>query len=266
MTMKKMLLKILTVAVFTIPIVSCNDSDGSGGMTRMEIRLTDSPALYDSVNIDILSIYINATNDANSGWRQLTLLQPGIYNLLDFRNGVDTLLAGQDVPSGRINQIRLVLGPNNTVVENGISYPLEVPSAMQSGLKLNLHATLAAGITYKLWIDFDASRSIVTTGFGEYILKPVIRTYTQATGGTLEGTVLPSGANVAVWAILETDSIMAYPETNGFFRITGLQGSASWKVLYDANTPGYMDYELNDVTVTAGQVTTLDQVTLTLQQ
>ena len=60
---------------------------------------------------------------------------------------------------------------------------LTTPSAQHSGLKLNVHAELTEGITYKILLDFDAARSIVKTGSGAYNLKPVIRTITEATSG-----------------------------------------------------------------------------------
>lgn len=265
MSMKSNFLKVWMVLSCVAIFASCNDDDdnSNGGTTRMEVRLTDAPAPYDEVNIDIRSISINASNDEDSGWQALTLLNPGVYNLLDFQNGVDTLLAGQDVPAGMISQIRLVLGENNTVVKDGASYPLSTPSAQQSGLKLSIHGELIAGIPYKLWIDFDATRSIVETGSGKYQLKPVIRTYTEATGGAIDGTVLPVEANAAVWAILGTDSILAYPETNGYYRLSGLEGATGWKVVFDvADTSAYKDAELTGITVKVGEVTSLETTML----
>lgn len=47
------------------------------------------------------------------------------------------------------------------------------------------------GIEYKLWLDFDAGRSVVEIGNGNYILKPVIRIYSEATSGAIKGSVLP---------------------------------------------------------------------------
>ena len=43
---------------------------------------------------------------------------------------------------------------------------LTTPSAQHSGLKLNVHAELTEGITYKILLDFDAVRSVVKTGSG----------------------------------------------------------------------------------------------------
>jgi hypothetical protein len=46
----------------------------------------------------------------------------------------------------KVQQIRLILGTRNTVVD-GITYPLSTPSAEQSGLKLQVNQTLQEGVS-----------------------------------------------------------------------------------------------------------------------
>jgi hypothetical protein len=154
----------------------------------MSVYLVDGPATFDKVYLDIQSVQVKASTDASENdWQTLNIGRKGIYNLLDFKNGLDTLLGTIVLPAGHISQVRLVLGTNNNVVIGGVSFPLTTPSAQQSGLKLNINADLTAGVDYRLWIDFDAARSIVQTGAGSYILKPVIRTFTQAESGAIKG-------------------------------------------------------------------------------
>ncbi|UEQ75212.1 DUF4382 domain-containing protein [Chryseobacterium arthrosphaerae] len=113
--------------------------------------------------------------------------------------------------------MRMVLGPNNSIVVNGVSYPLQIPSAQQSGLKFNWHQTLSANGAYTVWIDFDAGRSVVTTGNGSYILKPVIRTFSELTNGQIKGYVQPQAAQAVVHAIMASDTIStAIPNPDGF--------------------------------------------------
>jgi hypothetical protein len=45
--------------------------------------------------------------------------------LLDFVNGEETVLVTDDIPSGMLSQIRLVLGDNNTVMADSVVYDLE---------------------------------------------------------------------------------------------------------------------------------------------
>ncbi len=266
--MKKRLLSAAFIALLLITgVIACQkDSSGNNeGKARLQVRLTDAPAAYDAVNIDIQKVMINTSEDTSTtqGWVELPLIHPGVYNLLDFRNGIDTVLADMEVPAGRINQIRLILGANNSVVIDGVEHELKTPSAQQSGLKLKLKADLTAGILYRLYIDFDASRSVVTAGnSGQYILKPVIRTYAEATGGSLKGFVLPKEALAQVWAIQNTDTLLALPDTlSGYYFFGGLK-AGSWKVVFDAQAPLFRDSTIN-VNVTSGVVT--DAGTLTLK-
>jgi hypothetical protein len=262
----KLLILLLATGLFTIFSCSKSTSIGSSGTGHLEVRLTDDPSPYDAVYIDIQQVEINVSSDtgASSGWQPVPLIRPGIYNLLDFRNGIDTVLAATDLPAGTYSQIRLILGDNNSVVVSGQTYPLKTPSAQESGLKLNIHASLTAGIVYRLWIDFDAGRSIVTTGNGKYILKPVIRTYSEAIGGSIKGYVLPAASRPEVFAIMGTDTLLALPDsTTGYYFFGGVN-PGSWNLLFHAQDTTYVDSTAT-VSVSTGVVTDADTVLLRLK-
>jgi len=249
------------ILIFT----ACKKS-GTQGSATLQVRLTDAPGDYDAVYIDVEKVEVNVSSDTGtkSGWQTVTMLHPGVYNLLDFRNGIDTVLASSDLPAGTLSQMRLTLGNNNSVVLDGQSFPLKTPSAQQSGLKFNIHATLTSGILYKLWIDFNAGSSIVTTGNGGFILKPVIRTYTQAVGGSITGYLLPGVANPEVWAIQGTDTLMALPDsTTGYYLIAGVP-AGSWTINYNALDTLYKDTSFA-ISVTTGAVTNVGKTTLPLK-
>ncbi|MFN4285152.1 MAG: DUF4382 domain-containing protein [Lacibacter sp.] len=260
--MKQHVVAAALLLLITIVLGACTKNENP--QARLSIYLTDDPARYEAVNIDVQKVLVTYQNDGPNNWKELNI-QPGIYNLLDFRNGMDLLLGTTELPAGRINQIRLVLGPQNTVVERGVTHILETPSAQQSGLKLNVQVELTEGIDYKLWIDFDAGRSVVKAGnSGKYLLKPVIKTFTQARGGSIAGTVLPAAAQAWVYALRGTDTVAsALPEsTNGRFLMRGID-AGTYAVAIDAPA-GYRDTTLQNITVTNGQVTNVG--TITLQQ
>jgi hypothetical protein len=262
-TVKLVFALLTTLAVGSIIFLSCKKSSSSTGSAHLQVMLTDGPGPYDSVLIDVEKVEVNVSSDTgtSSGWQTVNLLRPGIYNLLKFSNGIDTLLAATDLPAGTLSQMRLVLGSNNSVVIGGQSYPLTTPSAQQSGLKFNIHATLTAGIVYRLWIDFDANRSIVATGSGKYILKPVIRTYADAIGGSIKGYVLPSAAKPEVWATMGTDTLLALPDSATGYYFFGGVNAGSWNLLFHARDTLYKDTAFT-VTVSTGVVTTAPSVTL----
>jgi len=182
------------------------------------VRLTDAPAVYSAVNVDIQSIIITGNNGSN-----VTLnTTAGIYNLLDFANGVDTLIATGSLNLAKVQQIRLVLGPNNTVVDSGVTYPLMTPSAQQSGLKIQVHHELQPGVAYEVLLDFDANQSIVKTGNGSYVLKPVIRAVENALSGSIKGSINPFGFLANVTATSGSNSYSTVVDANGEFILAGL--------------------------------------------
>jgi hypothetical protein len=248
------------LALAGLAFSSCNkDKDKS----RLTVYLTDAPAAYDAVNIEILRMEIKATSDdGENGWQQLPL-NAGIYNLLEFTNGMDTILSSVELPAGRISQLRLILGTNNSIVENGTmtALPLATPSAQTSGLKFNIHAELLEGVEYRLWIDFDAARSIVTMGNGDFALKPVIRTFTEATSGAIKGNVQPPAAQPVMFAISNGDTLSAIPDaTTGDYLIRGVP-AGTWDVTADGNN-GYLDQTVTGVAVALGAVAVVDTITL----
>ncbi len=239
---------------------SKNSFDSGKGTTTFNVYLTDAPAGYEEVLIDIQQVKVHVEGaDSTCGWRDLNV-NAGVYNLLDFTNGMDTLLATEELPAGHISQMRLVLGPDNQVKTDGEYHPLKTPSGQQSGLKLNIHADLKEDIEYDIWIDFDASRSIFRTGNGKYILKPVIRTYTKAATGGISGVVDPVEARPYIMAIsadADTTGTMADTVTGSFF-LKGL-AEGSYNLVFLPDT-GYQDTTLTDIPVTPGVITEMDTV------
>ena len=235
------------------------------GTSRLTVYLTDAPADYDAVNIEVIGLQVKASSDpGEGGWQTMVLpVTPVTYNLLDFTNGMETLLSSIELPAGKVSQLRLILSDNNSIVVNGVAapLPLEVPSGQESGLKFNIHADLIPGIEYKLWIDFDCARSVVDNGAGDYILKPVIRTFTEATSGAIKGIVSPVAANATVQATNGVDVLSAIPDpVTGEFLIRGVP-AGTWTVTIDANN-GYVDQTISNVSVTIGQVADVGAITL----
>ena len=263
--MKNLFYALMAGCLLTFAACSKGSVSDSTGTSSMSVFLVDGPAAYDKVYLDIQDVQVKASSDAaENGWQSLSISRKGIYNLLNFKNGLDTLLGTVQLPAGKINQLRLVLGPNNSVVLNGITYPLTTPSAQQSGLKLAINANLVAGIDYRIWIDFDAARSIVQTGSGSFILKPVIRTFTQAESGAIKGFVLPVAAKGWAFAIVNAnDTVSSTPAdaTTGLFLLRGLP-AASYKVAFRATAGTYKDTTILNVGVTTGNVTDLGNVQL----
>ena len=244
-------------------LTGCSKSNKTEqGTARLQVYLTDDPASYDAVNINVQDIMINVTDSSDKGWQSLSNVRRGTYNLLDLVNDKDTILADAVIPSGKIHQIRLVLGDGNTIVENGETFPLTTPSAQQSGLKLNIQQDVVEGVVYKLVLDFDAGKSIVKTGNGKYILKPVIRTVLESVGGSIKGVVTPYYFSSQVLAIQGPDTIAStYIGNNGGYLIKGLlPGSYDVHVIPEDVT--FKKGLRTGVIVNTGSVTLVDTIKL----
>ncbi len=244
---------------------SCKKDDNNNNNTEtktatVNMHLTDDPGNYDAVWINIQKVAV--TMEGHSAI-ELVPIRPGMYDLLRFRNGLDTLLARATVPAGKVGQIRLILGEGNSVVVDGQSHPLNTPSAQESGLKLNLKEEFVAGGAYDVWIDFDAGKSIVLTGNGKYQLKPVIRAYSALTDGRVKGFVLPAAALTTVYLTNGVDTYAAIPGPDGYFIFTGIP-EGTYSVTYDASVTSFQDVTVNNVVVKYG--TTIDLGITTLLQ
>ncbi len=263
--MKKTMFFVGIIAVALFGCTENNSDNGGTGTTKFNLYLTDAPGKYEEVLIDIqeVKVHVNATDSADeSGWIDLDV-HAGVYNLLDFTNDMDTLLASAELPAGKISQMRLILGDDNRIKEDGEYHDLKTPSGQQSGIKLNIHAVLEEDITYDLWIDFDACRSIVKAGHsGIYILKPVIKTFSKATSGAISGTVDPVASRPYVMAISsesDTVSTAVTDSISGYFLLKGLP-EGSYDVVFEPADTAFQKKTVEDVSVTLGVVTDMGTV------
>ena len=167
--MKTKHLLISFMLLSSIGFISCKKNNSS--TSNLQVKLTDSPAGYDEVNVDIQQVKVNFRDDS-TGWVSLTT-NAKVYNLLALQNGVESLLATGTVQTGTVKEIRLILGNNNTIVDGGVSYPLTIPSGSESGLKIKVGKSLNATLE-NLVIDFDAALSISQESTG-YKLRPVLK-------------------------------------------------------------------------------------------
>ena len=245
---------VLATAVFSC---SPDQIDPVNGTARLAIRLTDAPCDFDHLYVDVQGIEVHSESN---GWQSLSPFNTGIYDILELTNGLDTLLCQVDLPAGTISQIRLILGDNNSLVENGQTFTMDVPSGSQSGLKVNLHQELLANTSYTVWLDFDACRSVVRKGNGGFGLKPVIRAFADSTNGKLRGWVLPDTVSSTVHVIDGSDTVSAIPNGEGYFLVCGLDGT--YDVFVESGNPTFGDTLVQNVQVPFGSIVTMDTLLL----
>jgi len=248
---------LVAMALFGLALSSCKkDKVTNSNSTHFAVRLTDAPGSYDAVILNIKSVVV-----VTSAGQSTLNVTGGPIDILHFRLGKDTLLASQDIPAGTLQQVRLILNDiGNQVIIGGTAYDLTTPSGQTSGVKLNVHDTLKAGIGYTLKLDFDAARSIVQTGNGKYILKPVIRAIPNAVTGALQGMVTPAASMPKVYAITGTDTTGTIADSTGKFYFPGL-AAGTYNVNFMPDSP-YVAKTVTGVTVTNGSVQDMGTITI----
>lgn len=196
---------IVVLGVIVLIAVSCDDINLNGpphGKAHMDVKLTDAsgsdnhqkggapgPIVYQEVNIDVQGLRIHFTPfsddtvevkpERDGKWIDLPV-EPMVINLLDLTNGVDTLLSSADLDPGHYQELRLILGEDNTVMVDDMLENLKVPSGQQSGFKIKFKTELEAGEDLDVVIDFDADRSVHKAGkSGKFILKPVLKAFVE---------------------------------------------------------------------------------------
>lgn len=172
------------ILVVIMCVTACDNSDDpvsqdteNNQPSNISVSLTDAPGEYDAVNLEVVDVLIKKDpNIDGAGWVSIAANHAASYNVMDLTGGTNVLIANTWISTGYLSQIQLVLGEKNTIIKNGVSYPLTTPSVHQSGFILKVNKTLEPGLAYNFVLDFDIDKSIVKTNNpNEFILKPVIR-------------------------------------------------------------------------------------------
>ncbi|MBI2730658.1 MAG: DUF4382 domain-containing protein [Sphingobacteriales bacterium] len=201
----------------------------------------------------------NGSDDSCEVWQTLQVT-PGVYDLLKFRNGVDTLLAQGLLPKGKIKAIRLTLGTRNSVVIDSITYPLNLPTN-KVVIKID-HAQQIGNGDFKLNLDFDLESSVIRIRDNQFVLDPRIKCFDEGESGRIEGKVAPREAKAIITALGDKDTLMALPGSDdGEFKIRGIR-STKVDLLIDATANGYQDTIIKNISIMQGQKIKLSAINL----
>ena len=258
----------------------------SSGFGTVSLTLVDGPAQFDHIYLDVTEVWVhrlddqtvgNATSGEDSGpnslqrrgahpqsddrgsWHQLEAAT-GTYDLLDLENNVLKTLAVGSVPSGTYDQVRLKLGADNTIVVDGVTYPLKVPSGQESGYKLYGLFEVPVDGTVNIGIDFNPALSVHQTGSGTWMLVPSARIVPIQTTGNIHGTVSPASATSTVYAMMGADTVTStLTGGDGGFTLS-LLPEGDYAVHIVPTIGGLRDTTLSPVHVTVGQTTELGTI------
>jgi hypothetical protein len=262
-------LKQIILIFVAVLIFSCNDSESSSSTdsATLSVKLVDDPGDYQNVYVEIIDVmvkYDGTSEDDDSGWESIGIINPGVYDLLELTGGVSLdLVNNVDIETGFIKQIRLVLGDDNSVVLDGEteSRPLNTPSAQQSGLKVMINQDINAGYNYDFILDFDVDESIVMAGnSGNINLKPVLRASLAVNSGTISGSIQPAGIAAQVTVANEIFSTTTYVNELGEFQVLGLPAGIYTVIVAPDASLALDTIIIENVEVNVGETTSLNTI------
>ncbi|WP_298901380.1 DUF4382 domain-containing protein [uncultured Psychroserpens sp.] len=254
--------------ICSFSLYNCNDDDASSnsqGTSKLTVKLVDEPGDYEHVYVEIIDVRVKINNDSeDDNWQSLEAINTGVYDLLDLTGGVNVLLADDyEIPSGTLNQIRLVLGEDNSVVIDGESFLLSTPSAQQSGLKIRVNEELAPNFEYTFWLDFDVDESIVMSGnSGNIILKPVLRASAEISTGTISGSISPIDVQTEISVTVGDDIVSTYADENGAFLLVGLPGGVYDITITPDPESEFSEEIIENIEVVVGENTVVETIYL----
>ncbi|QCX39011.1 DUF4382 domain-containing protein [Aureibaculum algae] len=278
MILKKLSVIALSIFVFGV-FQNCTKSDENNNTAKVQLKLVDAPGDYLEVNVEIVDIQYNSSED-EEGWVSFTPENgyPIQVDLTQLIAGNSLLLTDQVISSGMLKQIRLILSDNNTITyldddNEPVTTHLDTPSAQQSGLKLKINTELEPGFSYTFILDWDVQKSIVKAGnSGKFNLKPVIRVNTEVNSGSVMGIItgdvdgdeidaVPlAGVNVGIYTLDNVYITGSLTNENGNFIIQGLD-AGEYKISIEHY--GFDPYNSSDtILVEVGTVLDLGTIEL----
>lgn len=192
-------------------------------------KAPQGPFSHIYVTVTDVLIHTSANASANdSGWVDLTpdlQKNPVQVDLLGVSNQCFLATLGSAaIPAGSYQQMRIILAPNSSGVNNNkcdttanclmltsdltnTPFPLQLSSQTQTGIKIPSGQiaggkfVVAGGDNKDLNIDFDACASIVTQGNGQFRMKPVLHAgevTLQSSSTSISGTVIDFATQQAI--------------------------------------------------------------------
>jgi hypothetical protein len=261
--MRTFLLIFLSILLLT----SCQETDTSP-KALVNVFLTDAPAQWDSVLVEILGVELEFVQSGRSGEIQKFFLP---FEPEDKQIDVASLVAGNvqalvrnEFQIGQLTKVSLRIGSGNSLFVGDKRYDLPSASSSQD-IPVALEIDLEAGISYDVILDFDLEKSIqlINNDPRTYAFNPTISAYTGIGRGQLRGTIAPSSLRPAVYAVSGTDTLNTHTNTSGAFTFRLAEGS--YTVFVDPKDSRYLPASIPNVVLEKGKITTLERITLSVK-
>ncbi len=247
--------RLFILIIVLISFVGCIKDDNAH-TSRLRVKISNMPTdVFEEFHMEIAKIEVShkdSISNSDNNWTELEF--NGIdCNISNLYNGRSIQILDQFFASGTINQVKIFFGTNNYLETSNGKSEIVVPDDIQNnGFVVDVNLALQPNVISYLMLEINTSKSVFKDG-DEYILRPVIRAFSETFGGSLRGYVLPAEAEPRVTIIKDEDTLYTLPDkTNGMFMFKGLNGGI-WEVKVIPNILGYKDTVFTD-TIFFGQL------------
>ncbi|NYT21906.1 MAG: DUF4382 domain-containing protein [Methanomicrobiales archaeon] len=155
-----------------VAIKDAPKTTGTGTITELLLNISEvsvhrASAGQTSPDTDEEMEAVESDDTSLAGWT-VVVNRTQTVDLLELTN-VSRVLGQKTMDAGTYTQIRLKID-SGTITVDDTGYPLTVPSGV---LKLNRGFVLEPDQTLTLTLDLNVDKSVIRTGSGQYMLKPV---------------------------------------------------------------------------------------------
>jgi hypothetical protein len=264
---KTQILSYLILALASTSLIflgSCKkDKDKDEETKKVEVRMTDAPASFASLNLEVkaIEIFIEGT-----GWTNLSS-ETKTFDVLALTNGkYISLGSSTEFKAGNYTKVKVIFGDKLDLKAYGktdmglINFTASVnANASWEGTKsveIDLYAYAQSDNDIVFTLDFDVAKSVVENAVG-YSVKPVIKCLKNDDTG-IEGTI--KGA-ASAYVTLDGSGFNSSTkaDASGQFKIIGAtEGSYSLHIEYytagQASTEESKKKTVENITIVNGQI------------
>lgn len=168
--------------LFLIFLSSCSkehETETFENSSLISVKLQGTQSVLSRANIEILDVQFQVLEDEtdSNAWLSLNSVNLGIHDLSDLTgNDVVTLVDFEEIPTGFIYSVKLVLGDENSVVKNGVEYSLVMAQGCDYQSTNIVSKQLETNTLYDFLIEFDIDRSVEFSSQGNVQLNPKMNT------------------------------------------------------------------------------------------
>ena len=255
------LFKLGLFALLLIGLASCNLNNSSGSSSsgnQITVILHDSPAIYNSVILNVKTVEVKSAGGGN--WIALNS-KPFSVDLLSLTNGYYVVIGQQNgLPDGSYDQLRLMLGSGNQVWVNAKEYQLAADTT--SGINIPISSQISTQSNSVVMLDFNVAKSVQMSKDSTFNLTPAITANELSNTGNISGSVSPHVTQPVVYAIDSGDTVSStFTDQLGSFEFFAIK-QGTYQVSIQPRAGSYRDTTLTSIQVTAGNTTQLGPIPL----